>query len=427
MKRRDFLKSMAMGGAAAALAGGSGVASAFWSPAKAGAAGRSKLVFISDLHLNVDAPYSWFSAHAPHLVQFFKDLNEREDVSELVILGDMLDDWVSPVEESPHSLADVFEDNYANGVVPALQALCLNPALHVVYVTGNHDLLSCELDNQTLISGVFPGMTIVSDPPGLGAYSRDNVIWAEHGHRYSLFNAPDVWSRPDGHLPLGYFISRLAASASFGTGRRVTTPELLRRFLKAPGQVLETMQEDRTGASLRQDKSGPIDDAFIRALYTAIYRVMGYRAWDRYVMEGVDGFLRDPLVAAVKWIYGGIFSGWPSRQNIVSSDEAVMSDLYLNHVARLLFEMPDAIKDHYPFAPRIVLFGHTHRAAFEYRAGEVETLYVNTGTWIDSQPITWVEVEIREGDPGYRSYTVSLWFHGEISPRYTGTLNAAYA
>ncbi|VBB42596.1 putative Metallophosphoesterase [uncultured Desulfatiglans sp.] len=427
MKRRDFLKSMVVGGAAAALAGGGGVASAFWPSSKARAAGKTTLVFISDLHLNVDAPYAWFSEHAPLLVQFFEDLNDREDVSELVILGDMLDDWVLPVEGPPHSLADVLEDNYANGVVPALQALCLNPALDVVYVTGNHDLLSYDPDNKTLIGGVFPGMRIESDAPGLGAYTRDHVIWAEHGHRYSLFNAPDIWSRPGGHLPLGYFISRLAASESFGTGRRVTTPELLRRFLKAPGHALESMQEHSIRAGFRQQESSPIDDAFIQALYTAIYRVMGYRAWDRYRMEGVDGFSRDPLVAAVKWIYGGIFSGWPSRQNIVSSDEALMSDLYLNHVARLLFEMPDSIKDLYPFAPRIILFGHTHRAAFEYRAGDIETLYVNTGTWIDSQPITWVEVEIQDADPGFRSYTVSLWFHGETFPRHSGTLNAAYA
>ena len=85
--------------------------------------------------------------------------------------------------------------------------------------------------------------------------------------------------------------------------------------------------------------------------------------------------------------------------------------------------MPDRIKDLYPFTPRIVLFGHTHQAAFQYHSGQVETIYANTGTWIDSKPMTWVEIEINNGDSGRRDYTVSLWFYGESSPKQSGTVS----
>lgn len=165
-----------------------------------------------------------------------------------------------------------------------------------------------------------------------------------------------------------------------------------------------------------------IDDTFIVALFTAITRWTGHRAWDRFTMNGMDGLIRDPFVGAISLIFDTIFSGWPSRQDIVNNYEAVFNDFRLSSAANLLFQMPDRIKDLYPFTPRIVLFGHTHQAAFQYQGGEVDTIYANTGTWIDSKPMTWVEVEINDGGSGQRFYTVSVWFSGETSPRYSGTL-----
>ncbi len=32
-----------------------------------------------------------------------------------------------------------------------------------------------------------------------------------------------------------------------------------------------------------------------------------------------------------------------------------------------------------------------------YHAGEVETIYANTGTCIDNRSMTWVEIEINDG------------------------------
>ena len=422
MKRRDFLKGMAVAGAAASVAGGIGIVPALFTPRTARAAERNKLVFISDLHMNVDATYSWLVKHVLDLARFLNNVNTRDDVAELVILGDMLDTWVSPVEYTPQTFADIIAANYNNGVVPALQEVCYNPNIAVTYVAGNHDMLSFESENKEVIANAFPGMTIISDPPGLGAYSSDNVIWAEHGHRYSLFNAPDIWSRSGGHLPLGYFISRLVASKSLTSERLYTTPDVLDRFVKLPAQALRNMQEGSGSNALSRDVDDPFDDAFIIALFTAISRWTGHRAWDRFTMDGIDGFIRDPLVGAITLIYDTIFSGWPSRQDIVSNNEAVLDDFRLNSAANLLFEMPDRIKDMYPFTPRIVLFGHTHQAAFQYHGGEVDTIYANTGTWIDSKPMTWVEVEINDGDKNQRFYTVSLWFYGDTSPRHSGTL-----
>ena len=419
MKRRDFLKSMAVAGAAASMAGGMDVIPTLLTPRMAHAAGRNKLVFISDVHMNVDGAYSWFVKHAPDLAEFLNRINSRDDVSELIILGDLLDDWVSPVKSIPQTFADILGAANNVAVVAALRAVCDNPDIAVAYVAGNHDMLSFESQSKELIAGAFPGMTILSDSPGLGAYNKDNVIWAEHGHRYCLFNAPDTWSRSNGHLPMGYFISRLAASQSISSGQLVTTPELLDRFVKSPAAVNEFLRQGGYG-----DVGNVIDDAFIIAVFNAIALWSGTWPWDRFTMDKLDNYTRDPSVEDIAFTYDTLFSGWPSRQDIVSRYEAIWNDLgHLSSAANLLFEMPDRIKDLYPFTPRIVLFGHTHQPAFQYHSGDVETIYANTGTWIDKKPMTWVEIEINNGSSGLRDYTVYLWFYGDSSPKQSGKIS----
>jgi len=420
MKRRDFLKSMAVAGATASVTGGMGVIPALFTPRTAYAGGRNKLVFISDLHMNVDGSYSWLVKHAKDLADFINQVNNRDDVAELVILGDLLDDWVSPIAYTPQTFADIIGASNNTAVVAALQGICDNPGIAVTYVTGNHDMLSFLSQNKTVIGDAFPGMTILSDSPGLGAYTRDSVIWAEHGHRYCLFNAPDTWSRSNGHLPLGYFISRLAASKSLSSGQLYTTPDVLDMFVKSPSEVNAYLKQ----GGYEEVAGSIIDDALIVAVFNAIAIWSGTAPWDKFIMNGLDNFTDNPSVEDIAFTYDTLFSGWPDRQNIVDHYEAVFNDLgHLSSAANLLFEMPERIKELYPFTPRIVLFGHTHQAAFQYHSGEVETIYANTGTWIDGKPMTWVEIETNDGNSGLRFYTVSLWFYGDQSPRYSGTVS----
>lgn len=69
-----------------------------------------------------------------------------------------------------------------------------------------------------------------------------------------------------------------------------------------------------------------------------------------------------------------------------------------------------------------VLFGHTHKPLLWQRFGWPSRIYANTGTWIDSKPMTWVEVDIRYLRFSRRSYTVSLWYEGQGTPRQSGTI-----
>ncbi|MFZ2445913.1 MAG: metallophosphoesterase [Syntrophobacteraceae bacterium] len=385
-----------------------------------GAAERNKIIFISDLHMNVDASYSWLVDHADDLAKFISDVASRADVAEVVILGDLVDEWVAPVKNTPNTFTDVLTAGNNTAIVAALQELCANPDIKVTYVTGNHDMLSFEDENKAILAATFPGLQIVSQSPGMGAYAKNQVIWAEHGHRYTMFNAPDTWSHPGSHLPMGYFISRMAATKSVASGEVVTTPDLLDRFVK-------TQPKQAAGSRPKlTPPRGVFSDVFIIGVFDAIALWCEVWPWNKFTMNDTDAFLTDPRVLTVSLIYDQIYSLWPVRQNRVSQPEAVWDDLgHLSGAANLIFEMPAYLRDKYPFTPRIIVFGHTHQAAFQYHSGEVDTIYVNSGTWIDSKPMTWVEIEITDSDDGGQLYAVSLWFNGETKPRQTATLKVS--
>ncbi|MFC1461538.1 FG-GAP repeat domain-containing protein, partial [Verrucomicrobiota bacterium] len=269
--------------------------------------------------------------------------------------------------------------------------------------------------NKTTITNTLPGLNIIADSPGLGAYTNNSVIWAEHGHRYCMFNAPDTWSVTNSHLPMGYFISRLAASKSANEGQVYTTMDALDTLVKSPDSYY-TAPEGEEGAVF--------NDVFIRALFDAFALVWaGYWPWDTFTMDGLDNYTNSPSIDHVGDVFDGIYSNWPSRMDIVHQYEAVWNELGdLSSAAVLLFEMPDRIKSDYPFTPRIVLFGHTHNAALSCYYDTNTSIYANTGTWIDGKPRSWVEIEI-DNTNGSNSYTVSLWFEGESSARQTATLD----
>lgn len=424
MKRRDFLKGMGTAAAMGTVGGDLGLMRSWLKPHSRRNAQRNKLVFISDLHLNVAANYSWMTQHLEPLADFLDELNSRTDVAELIILGDLLDEWVVPADVPPHDFAEVLATGVNAPVVEALQDLSIN--MQVTYVTGNHDMLSFEEANKAVITATFPYMNVVSDYPGLGSYSKDQVLWAEHGHRYCLFNAPDIWSRAGGHLPLGYFISRLAACKSAATGEVITAPDILAEVLKLPAGRLNELL-DRNGQFGRgRVQKGHLDDALVLAVFYAVAIWAGKGPLDQFVMDGLDGFQQDPMVMLIGELYKDILSEWSDRQNIVLPATALVDDAgILNGAADLLLRMPGRIRRLYPFKPRIVLFGHTHRAELRRHPGLSNSIYANTGTWIDGKDMTWVEVEVEEASRGARVYTVSLWYYGESTARHSAAIRVS--
>ncbi len=389
MKRRDFLKATAVGVTCVSTEAAMGALKATAKLSHAMTSdGRNTTVFLSDIHLNVDAPYALLRQHIDPLARFFAQIEVRNDISDLVLLGDIIDDWNVPAESAPNNVHDILEDPMNASVVESLQRICRQSPITVTMVTGNHDQLSFLASYQEVLTGYFPNLQIFSEEPGLGAFSLDHELWAEHGHRYTLFNAPDIWSHSGSHLPLGYFISRLAASQSVRTGQRMTFPQLLR---KAMGPFVET-------TTLSGEK-------LIELVFWTVAAWAGKRPWDRFIMNGVDGWNEDPTLQDISQMYKDIYNEWSQRQNIVLPGTALVSEFRLERVASLLMSMPKRIRDFYSFRPRIVIFGHTHSAILANDFGLTKGIYANTGTWVDDHEMTWVEAQKDENGV----YHVSLW------------------
>ena len=121
---------------------------------------------------------------------------------------------------------------------------------------------------KQFLDTTFPGMRYFcnKDVP-LGTYSVGTLA-AEHGDRYCLFNAPDTWTAQNTFLPLGYFISRLAAYKVATKGVREDYRDILENFLK------DFLQHPD----------------FIEDLLAAIAKDAGLDADSKIDLQGIPGF-----------------------------------------------------------------------------------------------------------------------------------------
>lgn len=381
---------------------------------------RNKRIFISDIHLGDERsmtapnPYCWFKRNIPRLAQFLDDQINSTDVKEVVILGDLFDQWVIPSDEEPLVSYEAICSNPVNKpVIDKLKSLA-DPSCDVklAYVPGNHDMcmdIAGITSTREFLEANFPGIRFFcnSDIP-VGSYNV-GTISAEHGDRYCLFNAPDSLTASDTFLPLGYFISRLVARKVRETGSSENFIAILAAFLK---NFMDNPE-------------------FIPDMFLAIARDAGLKESDTFKMTGVPGFPEALTVGKVARRFAGLVRKWDSAQGRVDWTTAALSDIgNLWASANSAFHLSTASNIN------IVIFGHTHVPAmnryFVREPGKnsdkskipCRSIYANCGTWVDQkQPrspnprtgnvanyeCTYVETEISTDKPRHyvrvKSYT----------------------
>ena len=180
-----------------------------------------KKIFLSDLHLmdersfTTGRGYYWTSKERSKLFAEFleQEILRKNDIEELIILGDFFENWVCPVDLVPSSFQDIFDNKYYTEIFKNLKRIAESNK-NITYIAGNHDL---QMDVKTLDSEI-PGITFIkgNSKEIVGVYKKDG-IHAEHGNRNSFFCGvnPD----PDHVLPIGFFLSR------FGAQKKMTTRE----------------------------------------------------------------------------------------------------------------------------------------------------------------------------------------------------------
>ncbi len=361
---------------------------------------RSWIICISDLHLGADDAYSELTKNRDALIDFLDWVRFSPNIKELVIAGDLIDEWFIPMNMDTFKgkkQMDFVKNVALNNkpVIDAFNDIINDGQIKLTYVPGNHDILITAEE----IEAILPGISQARDVKGLGAYSPDNLpeLVIEHGHRYNFFCAPDHSNRTitktDSILPTGYFFTRMATS-SVVQGR----PKI--------EMDIPIVTENEIG-----------EEQHLYYLYYKIWEKLinvfpvNEGVYEPAIRTGIDGFTDSYAIKDIlphqdpenKYIdvnlYKGIVESWEERQAnnlvpiLIPPEEAILKAALSSHLddqsANQFFINPNSNK-------RIVIFGHTHDARLitSYNENMDENVYVNSGTWIDSKDLTMTFVVV---------------------------------
>jgi len=356
---------------------------------------RNMIVVISDVHLGADLTYAECNKNLGALERLLKQIKTAPNVKELVIAGDLLDEWFVPANVDTYQGKDQadFVKRIAatnKGVIDAFNSIIQGGKILVTYVPGNHDITITAAN----VERILPGINQARDAEqGLGTYSPVDYpkIAIEHGHRYNFFCAPDPISNqdiaPGTILPPGYFYTRIAVL----------------HVIQAPATPADTppVVTQNTSGDASQNLLFVYWNVWNKALST--YTIAN-KFNEKIIVTNVDGFngsysVNDLLpyqttaggLIDVK-LYKGIQDTWNQRQALNHVAVNIPISQAIANAAKSS-ESEFQAKNQYFLNPnsdkRIVIFGHTHDAkiiASDNHIGQ-KSIYANSGTWIDHNTV----------------------------------------
>lgn len=294
---------------------------------------------------------------------FLQWIRECEDISELILVGDILDRWCYPVDVFPPSYDQIANAPDNREITQQLKALSQTPGIMVYYLPGNHD----QDMNRVTVNRIFPGMVFIGDELGHGIFRRGRLR-AEHGSVFSLFNGPDPVNAPVSRLPLGYFIERIWASHARKTGM--------------------------------ESHSGPGCLSYIDDLYKCSGpKTISSRAFEMFVREagldldtpivGVPGEF-DPSGSVTARRIRDRYQHLYDQRDSLGTDESGRSALGALFADKTLGLIADDLCR--PGGTNLVIFGHSHAAELDRDWLLVDDkIYANCGTWCDpDRPRTFI-------------------------------------
>ncbi len=335
----------------------------------------SKRIFLSDIHMGprreVVSPrfdYDWLTRdEAKRLGSFFEYIKDNEAVdTEVILVGDILDNWICPYNETPPSFQEIFGANPE--VVSGIKGL-LDKGMKVIFLEGNHDMYLSQADLDT----VFDGNANVRYAESY----TDRGIHAEHGHSFDPFNEKLQGESAIQGLPLGYFISRAVATKQ---AKEDSSKEPLCEIIKKAGAAL-------VGG-----------DSIAVSVFDAIMKDAGMDSTAEFVMPG-GGVV---TVSQVRAAYEG------------TAVELSVADL--RPKAKALSVAEDDVK--------LVVFGHTHGKVIdsldlenpaEPLLSEYTKVYANSGTWVKGKVPTYIEVKVDTRDNHLNYISLMKWDDGVAS------------
>ncbi|MDF1547734.1 MAG: metallophosphoesterase [Bacteroidales bacterium] len=383
---------------------------------------RNMIVVLSDMHLGADINYAECNENRATLETLLYQIRGAATVKELVIAGDLIDEWFVPAEVDTYAgkgQSDFVQRVAATnkGVFDAFNAIIKDGKILVTYVPGNHDLaITAES-----VSLILPGINQAREnQQGLGTYSPDGCpkLAIEHGHRYNFFCAPDPFSNkdiaPGSIMPPGYFFTRIA------------TQHVIENC-KTPGDEMPIVTPNTTGDASQ----------YLVYVYWQVWQGLmsslpvNEKFSDKMIVTNIDGYTQNYSINDLMPsqsitdgfidmnLYKGIMENWDDRQNINNvptyitlkdaisksasngaTDSMALSQYFLNS---------DSDK-------RIVIFGHTHDPKIqEFKNLDLQKcIYANSGTWIDDNKtadtkMNFIVVTPQNNDASSQTY-VKLYY-----------------
>jgi UDP-2,3-diacylglucosamine pyrophosphatase LpxH len=300
---------------------------------------RTKRIFISDIHLSSNERYNAPmkskrarfnpSKHQSRLVNFLnKTILEKEaEIKDLVLVGDIFDDWVCPPDETPPTFDDIFQSNPE--IMDALRAIAKSK-INLYYLPGNHDFGLTE----TKIRSEIPSVIFQK------AYDDTGFkLHAEHGNQYVLFNRS--YSKIANGRPIGYFITRLSEHLG----------GYISRFHDLVSYLDDVIE-------LAAGKSN---------IFAAIIEGLAERAGVTDVVMNSKG--KRISTEEIKKMYEPL----AAKYSFFTAGKKMAEEGELEHLGDRLSE-----KKGY----KVVIFGHTHKAMIDKDSFLVaDRIYANTGSW----------------------------------------------
>jgi len=330
----------------------------------------NQIVILSDIHIGDNSSTCWYqdSIHGPYLKAVFDWIVANSaNVRELVLLGDVVDLWTYPFNVRPPSFATVMDKNPdvfgpSGGLARVLDAL----GGRVTYIPGNHDMTVTEADVATIRS---PGGHHVAFRERVYNPRSDSRVLLEHGHAYTMFNAPDLrtkWSP----LPVGHFVTRTVANHWASN--------------LAPGRSVADLAGQ--GYPNGVDVALIIENALKKLDISIAASLIDGVAGKEGVSESAPIILADgttTTLTEVKETYNQLFTNWVSQNGggqdgLLVATKAALADYngsYLGWFAQ---------RQAFISGAQLVVMGHTH----EPISGLTQSLvqYVNSGFECPSVP-----------------------------------------
>ena len=355
---------------------------------------RNMIVVISDLHFGADSTYAECNDNLGPLEKLLNQIKAAPNVKELVIAGDLVDEWFVPATTDTYQGKDQadFVERLATanqGVFDVFNSIIQEGKIFVTYVPGNHDLAITAANIERILPGVNQARDNVL---GLGTYSPVDCpeIAIEHGHRFDFFCAPDPFSNqdiaPGTILPPGYFYTRIAALCVFqqnpppGDTLPVVTPNI-------SGNESQNLLFKYWTTWAASVKTFPITYRFDEKII--VTNMNGFTG--NYSVDDLVPYQSTPGGFIDVYLYHGIQEHWEARQiynkvavhsTTAQAIDSVISSTNIDRQANLQYFLNPASDK------RIVIFGHTHQPRIDEGISYdgKKCIYANSGTWIDVNP-----------------------------------------